>query len=446
MAIKELTSGNPFKLIFLFMMPIFFGNVFQQVYNLVDTLVVGRAIGLEALGAVGACMPMIFLVISFIFASTQGFTIVTAQKFGARDYAMMRKSVCASFVLCSILTVVLTFLSAPYTRQILVFLRTPDDILSYAESYLFIMFAGIFATIFYNLSSNIIRALGDSQTPLYFLIFASFMNIFMDLLFVLKFHWGIKGVGWATVVAQGISTVLCLVYMFVKFPVLRVKKQDWNVSLDFYLEHLKIGIPMGFQMSVLTIGIIAVQYVLNGLGSIAVAAFTTAVRVEQLFSQTFLALGAAIATYTAQNFGAKKPARIKNGAKSAFYMVIIISAICFIILHFFGGAIVSLFMTTVNIEVVNLAEQYLDIVAMSLFFLGSLLVYRNILQGMGSVVIPLMSGVSELIARGIGAFVLGHYLGYFGICLSTPLAWIMGAIVLYLGYLLSIRQIKERLS
>jgi len=444
MTTKELTQGNPLKLIILFMLPMFIGNVFQQIYNFVDALVVGRVIGLSALAAVGATTPLIFLVISFIFASTQGFTIVTAQKFGARDYTLMRKSVAASFVLSGILTIILTLISAPFSYSLLEFLRTPKDIIMDASSYLFIMFVGIFATVYYNLSSNIIRALGDSKTPLYFLIFSSFMNIFMDLLFVLKFKWGIEGVGWATVVAQAISTIMCLIYMFIKFPILKLTKEDWQIPKSFYAEHLRIGIPMGFQMSILSLGIIAVQYVLNGLGSIAIAAFTTAVRVDQLFSQTFLALGAAIATYTAQNYGANKISRIKEGAKSAVSITVVVSIICAFILYFFGKPIIGVFMSEPNEQVLALGQEYLNVVMVSFVFLGLLFVFRNILQGMGSVIVPLLSGVAELVMRVLAAFILGHYLGYFGICLATPAAWISAAIVLYIGYKISLHKIKRQ--
>ena len=444
MAIKNLTEGNPLKLILLFALPMFIGNVFQQIYNFVDALIVGRFIGLNALAAVGVTGPYIFLIISFVFASTQGFTIVTAQKFGANDFNMMRKSTAASFILSGILTIIMTLISAPFTNQMLSFLRTPSDIFQASADYLFIMFIGIFATVYYNLSSNIIRALGDSKTPLYFLIFSSFMNIFMDLLFVLKFGWGIKGVGWATVAAQAISTVMCLVYMFLKFPILRLKKEDFKISLSFYLEHLRIGIPMGIQMSVLCTGILAVQYVLNGLGSIAVAAFTTAVRVDQLFSQTFVALGAAIATYTAQNFGANKPLRIRQGARSALLIIAVTSILSFLILYFYGKPIVSIFLNEPNQEVLNLSQIYLTVVTASFFFFGSLIMYRNVLQGMGSVMIPLLSGVVELIARILAAFLLVVPLGYLGICLSAPLAWISAAIFLYIGYKINLFKMKKK--
>ena len=446
MAQKDLTKGNPLKLILLFMLPMLIGNVFQQLYSFFDALIVGRTIGIDALGAVGATQPMIFLVISFVFASTQGFTIVTAQKFGAKDFEMLRKSVVAGFILSFFLTAIMTSISTPFTKTVLTLLRTPEDIFSMSESYLFIMFIGIFATVFYNLSSNIIRALGDSKTPLYFLIFASFLNIFLDLLFILKFNMGIKGAAIATVLSQGVSSIFCITFMFLKFPVVRIKKEDFKIPFDFYYEHLRIGIPMGFQMSVLSLGIVAVQYVLNGLGSIAVASFTTAVRVDQLVSQSLLALGAAMATFTAQNFGAKKMSRIKEGAKSAVYIVLFISLMCVIVSSLFGENIVRLFMDEINLEVIKLAKQYLNIIMVFFFFLGLLLVYRNILQGMGSVIAPLLSGVAELITRALAAFTLGKTLGYIGICLASPIAWISGAIVLYVGYKISLIKNYKKLK
>ncbi len=438
MATKELTSGSPIKLITFFMLPIFLGNIFQQLYNLVDALIVGRIIGINALAAVGATSPIIFMIISFIFASTQGFTVITAQKFGAREYDLVKKSLAASIVLSAALTIIVTLISAPFSYQMLAFLRTPTDIIDMADTYLFIMLAGIFATVFYNLSSNVIRALGDSKTPLYFLIFASILNVFLDIYFIVNLKMGIAGAGWATVLSQAVSTILCLAFMFWKFPILRLKKEDWNVSKDFYMEHLRVGIPMGFQMSVLSIGIIALQFVLNGFGSVAVAAFTTAMRVDQLFTQVYLALGATMAVFAAQNLGAKKLSRIKEGAKASILIAFITSIFSILVLTFFSGDLVALFMSEVDPEVVRLAEIYLHILMIFFFFLGVLLIFRNILQGMGSVMAPLASGIAELIARTACAFIFGHYFGYVGICTATPAAWAAAALVLFIGYKISL--------
>ncbi len=440
MATKELTIGNPFKLIIFFMFPVFLGNVFQQIYHLVDTLIVGRIIGIEALAAVGVTGPLIFFVISFVFAATQGFSVVTAQKFGAQDYEMVKKSFASSVILSGLLTVVITLLSVPFTKHMLIFLQTPENILNDANDYLFIMFVGIIATIFYNLSSNVVRALGDSKTPLYFLIVSTIFNLVMDVLFVIKFGWGIKGVGWATIVAQAISTVLCVGYMLWKFPILRTKKEDWKVSLPFLYEHLRIGIPMGIQMSILSLGILALQYVLNSFGAIAIAAFATAMRVDQLFSQVFLALGATMAVYTAQNFGAKKLSRIKDGVKASLVIALVLYIISVICIWLFSTEMVSWFITERNDEMIAMANEYLRIISVFFIFLGLLFIFRNVLQGMGSVMAPLSSGIAELIARTVCAFVFGYYFGYTGICYTSAVAWLAAALVLFIGYKISLKK------
>lgn len=448
MSTKELTYGNPFKLIIAFMIPVFLGNLFQQLYHFVDALIVGRVLGIDTLAAVGATGPFIFLIISFIFASTQGFSVVTAQRFGAQDYHMVKKSLTASLILSGALTLVLTAICLPLTESMLVWLKTPANILQPATDYLFIMFAGIFATVFYNVSSNIIRALGDSKTPLYFLIFSAIINIFMDLLLIIKFNMGVEGAAYATVISQGISTVLCMSYMFWKFPILRVKKEDWFVSKDFLLEHLKIGIPMGFQMSVLTLGILAFQFVLNSFGSVAIAALTTALRIDQMFTQSFLALGATMAVYTAQNFGANKMSRIRAGVKTSILLAVIISIFSIAMISLFSKEMIMIFMSDINYEVIRLAQLYLYIIMVFFIFFGTLIIFRNILQGMGQVWAPLASGVAELIARTICAFVLGHYFGYIGLCTATPAAWVAASIVLFVGYRISLsrhlKQIKNK--
>ena len=447
MPTKELTRGKPLNLILAFMLPIFLGNMIQQLYYFVDSLVVGRVLGIKALAAVGATGPFIFLIISFIFASTQGFAVVTAQVFGAQNYGMVKKSLAASLILSGGMTLILTVLCTPFSGKMLELLQTPVDILPQATTYLYIMFGGIFATVFYNVSSNIIRALGDSKTPLYFLIFASLINIVLDILFIVKFKMGVEGAGYATVLSQGISTVLCMSFMFWRFPILRLKKEDWSVSKEFLLEHLRVGIPMGFQMSVLTIGILALQFVLNSFGSLAVAAYTTAMRVDQLFTQSYLALGATMAVFTAQNYGAKKMSRIRDGAKTSVLIAVAISIFSIIVISLFSRAMIVIFMSEIDEEVVRLAQIYLRIIMIFFVFLGLLIIYRNILQGMGQVTAPLISGVAELVARVVCAFVLGHYFGYIGLCTATPTAWVAAAVVLYVGYKISlIKHVKKSLK
>ena len=447
MAIKDLTKDNPLKLILTFMLPIFIGNLFQLFYNLTDAIVVGRVLGVSALGAVGATSPLIFMMTSFIFATTQGFSVVLAQKFGAGQFNLVKKSYAASIILSLVLTMFLTLLILPNVDRMLIFLNTPKDILNMAHDYLFYIFVGLFATVFYNMLSNTIRAVGDSKTPLYFLILSAILNVFLDLLFILKFGWNISSVAWATVISQLASVVLCLVLIHIKFPILKLTFSDWKISPQFLYEHIKIGVPMGIQISILSMGKIILQFVLNGFGSLAVAAFSIGMRVDQIFYQIYLALGITMANYTAQNFGANKISRVKKGAKISMIMVSVISIFSVGILAFFSDEIASVFMKSVNPEVVKLTSLYLHTIMIFLVFLGTLLVYRNILQGMGEVGAPLLSGIAELIVRGAGAFILGYYFNYNGICFATPLAWLAGAIILFSGYRTSIyKKIKTKKS
>jgi len=446
MATKDLTKDDPLKLILAFMFPIFIGNLFQLLYNFTDAVIVGRALGISSLGAIGACTPIIFMVVSFIFATTQGFSVVLAQKFGAGQFDLVRKSYSASIILSFLLTVFLTLLIVPNTRFFLIFLNTPSDILQAANDYLYIIFIGLFATIFYNMLSNSIRALGDSKTPLYFLILSSVLNIILDLLLVVKFNFGTTGAAYATIISQFVSGVLCLILIHLKFSILKLKLSDWKMSLDFLYEHIKIGIPMGVQISILSMGKVILQFVLNGFGVEAVAAFTTGMRIDQIFYQIYLALGITMANYTAQNYGANKISRIREGARISMRLVFLITAVSVIVLGLFSESITALFMNTPNPEVIRLAAIYFRTIIIFLFFLGTLLVYRNILQGVGAVSMPLLSGVVELIVRGGCAIILGYYFKYNGICFATPLAWLSGAAVLFAGYKVNLYKTYKKLK
>ncbi len=434
MSTKDLTKDNPLKLILAFMLPIFIGNLFQLLYNFTDAVIVGRALGISALGAVGATTPLIFMVLSFVFATTQGFSVVLAQKFGAGQLDLVKKSYTSSIILSGILTLLLTLFLVPCVRNLLIYLNTPSDILDMAQSYLTIIFAGLFATVFYNMLSNTIRALGDSKTPLYFLILSSVLNIVLDLLFVVILKFSVSGAAYATVISQIISGILCLILMHTKFPVLKLKLSDWKTDLKFLYEHIKIGIPMGIQISVLSMGKVILQFVLNGFGTTAVAAFTTGMRIDQIFYQIYLALGITMANYTAQNYGAKKISRIKEGTKISIRLVCIITVISMALLAFFSDEIVSVFMEVPDEEVIRLACIYLHTIMIFLFFLGVLLIYRNVLQGIGAVGAPLLSGFVELFVRGLAAIALAKYFSFAGLCFATPLAWLSGAIVLFAGY------------
>ena len=445
MKTRDLTWDNPLKLIISFMIPVFLGNLFQLVYNFTDAVIIGRVLGIKALGAIGATTPLIFMVVSFIYAATQGFSVVTAQKFGAGQYDLVKKSYASSIILSVFLAVILTFIILPNTRTLLVLLNTPPDIINTSYDYLFVVFSGIFATVFYNLLSNTIRAVGDSKTPLYFLVLSCILNIVLDLILIVKFNMGIYAAAIATIASQLISGFLCLILIHSKFDILKLRIKDWKIDWRFLYQHIRIGIPMGIQISILSMGKVILQFVLNGLGVEAVAAFTAGMRVDQIFYQLYLALGITMANYTAQNFGANKISRIKEGAKISMKIVCAITIFSIVILGFFSEEIVFLFMNEINLEVIRLASSYLRTIMIFLFFLGTLLVYRNILQGIGAIGAPLLSGFVELFVRGGFAILLGYYFGYKGVCYATPFAWVSGAIVLFAGYRINLyKNIKKK--
>ena len=445
MATRDLTKGSPLKSILLFALPIFLGNVCQMLYNFVDAIIVGRFISIEALGAIGATSSIVFMILSFIYATTQGFCVVLAQQFGAKNYDYVRKSYAASIILCTILAIVLISISIPYTDDILRLMKIPSDIFEMSQSYLFIFLISVFTVVFYDLAANTIRALGDSKTPLYFLIISLFLNIVLDIIFIAKCNIGVSGAALATAISQAVSALACYIFMYNKFPILRLKKSDWVLSPSLVFEHIKIGIPMGFQISILTFGKIILQFVLNKFGTSAISAFTVGMRIDQLFYQVYLALGVTMANYTAQNFGAGKISRIKEGVKISMKMVTIFTVFAILILTLFSENIINVFMDEINPEIVVMASQYLHTIMFFLFFLGTLLIYRNVLQGVGSVGAPVLSGVIELFVRGASAIVLAINFGYSGLCFATPLAWLMGALVLFSGYRLNLaKNFKKR--
>lgn len=440
MAIQDMTIGNPTRLILWFTLPLFIGNLFQQFYNIVDTLIVGRTLGVHSLAAVGSTGPVAFLVLGFIVGITSGFAVITAQRFGAHDEEGVRKSFTHTMILCFVMTVFLTLISTATTRPLLELMNTPQNIINQAYDYLFVIYLGLGTIIFYNALSNIIRALGDSKTPLVFLAIASILNVALDLIFIINLKMGVAGAAWATTIAQGVSALLCITFMFIKFPILRLKSSDWKFDYKFAWEHFRIGFPMGFQMAILTIGIIALQIVLNSFGAETIAAFTAAAKVDQMAVQTFLALGVAMATFTAQNYGAGKINRIRVGAYKGMLINIILTIITAIAVFAFGKQMVGVFITGDEPEIISQAQLYLNIIIVFYFALATLILYRNVLQGMGNAKIPLISGTLELIMRSAAAFILGHYFGYLGVCFATPCAWVAAAIWLTIGYRKTIRK------
>ncbi len=442
--INDLTKGNPLKLILIFSVPLLIGNVFQHFYNLADIVIVGRTLGINALASVGATAPLFFLTMFVIVGLTNGFAVVTGQRFGARDYDGVRRSVTMSVLLSCIFTLVFTVLSLYFLPQILRLMNVPDEIYKDAYLYIKIVILGLFTANFYNLLASIVRALGDSKTPLYFLIFASILNIILALVFILHFHWGVPGSAVAVVLSQGVSALLCFFYVKKHFPILHLKKEDWffNWSRDknFAIEHLNVGLPMAAQSSVLGLGILIIQSVCNSFGPDIIAAFTAALRIEQVATLPMLSFGIALAAFVAQNFGANKFNRIKVSVKKASIINLHLSVVMACVIHFWGSDIVKIFIGGQNPEVIKIAHDYLFLSSIFYFFLSQIFVYRNALQGIGKTYIPLIASVGELLVRSFAAIYLAVKFSYFGIFYAGPIAWITASAVLALGYYINIHR------
>lgn len=447
--INDMTKGNPLKLIILFSVPLLIGNIFQQLYNIADIVIVGRTLGMNALAAVGAISPIFFFLTFVVVGLTNGFAVITGQRFGAKDPEGVRLSTTVSTVWSTGFTILFSALLALFMHTILRWMNVPAEIYKDAFYYIQIVIAGLVVVNIYNLIASIVRALGDSKTPLYFLIFASVLNIFLALLFILKFGWGVPGSAVAVVLSQGVSALMCIIYVKIKFPILHLKKADWGYALkkesfDFALEHLRVGIPMSVQYSILGIGILIIQSVCNTFGPDVIAAFTAALRIEQIATLPMISFGVALAAYTAQNFGAKNFSRIKEGVNKASVINITLSLIMAFIMHFFGSDIVAVFLGKGEKHIIEIARSYLWISTIFYFFLGQIFIFRNALQGMGEAVLPLAASIAELVMRAFAAVYLAVKFGYYGIFYAGPIAWISASSIMAAGYYANLLKIAKK--
>ena len=432
--VKDMTKGNPMQLLIQFSLPLLVGNIFQQFYSMVDTIIVGRFIGVEALAAVGTTSSMVFLVNGFVMGLTSGFAVLISQKYGAKDEVGVKEAVASSIILSIIATILVTFISVLSAKPLLTLMNTPSNIMKDASTYIIILYAGNIAIIFYNMMAAILRALGDSKTPLYFLIVSSVLNIILDLVLIINFKMGVAGAAYATVISQGVSAILCVIYTYKRYKILRLKKDDFKVKKKYYRKHLKVGIPMALQFSITSIGIMTVQSAINIFGSTVIASYAASSKVLQLVMQPATTLGVTMATYCGQNIGAKRYDRIKEGVKKCVQISIITSVISAIILIFLGKYFVMMFVSNPDAEILSYAQQVLNISAIFFIPLGLIFVYRNALQGIGDSFIPMMAGVYELVARAIVAFTLPKVLEFMGICLADPVAWFAAVIPLAYTY------------
>nr|WP_296054231.1 MATE family efflux transporter [uncultured Blautia sp.] len=431
---NDMTVGNPMKIIFGFTLPIFIGNVFQQFYNMADAVIVGKFVGNKALAAVGSTGTIMFLIYGFVVGMTAGFTVLTAQKFGAGDMKGMRKTVAGAGILSFVVGALLTILFMAFMKPLLILMNTPSDIFADAYSYIMIVSGGILAQMLYNLLSSILRALGNSKLPLVFLIISALLNIVLDLVFIVGFGMGAKGAAVATVIAQGVSGILCLFYIIAKIPILHLKREDLDVGSTIYKNQLRIGVPMALQYSITAIGTMMVQSSLNILGSTLVAAYTAAGKIEQVVTQAYVAMGTTMATYAAQNMGAGSVKRIREGFKACTVIGVVYSFVAAGFIMTVGKYMTYLFVSEDVDIIMNSVDIYLKCIGIFFIPLAVVNIYRNGIQGLGYGLLPMMAGVAELIGRGVVAVIAGAKRSYPGVCLAGPAAWALAGGLLIVMY------------
>lgn len=442
---KSMITGKPGKIILDFTVPIFIGNVFQQFYNMADTVIVGKFVGTKALAAVGSTGTIMFLVLGFVWGMSAGFTVLTAQKFGAGDMKAMRQTVGNAAVLSVIISVALTAVSMAFMKPLLHVMRTPGDIFADAYAYIMVICAGIFAQMLYNLLASVLRAIGNSRVPLYFLVLSALLNIVLDMVFIIVFGMGAAGAAYATVAAQGVAGILCLVYIAKKVPVLWLEKEDWKLRGILVKHQLMMGFPMALQYSITALGTMMVQTSLNLLGSLQVAAFTAASKIEQVVTQAYVAMGTTMATYCAQNMGAGKVSRIRQGFKAATVMGSIYAVVTAVIVMTAGKYMTNLFVSGDVTSLMGQVDIYLKCVGIFFIPLAVVNIYRNGIQGMGYGVLPMLAGVAELFGRGLAAIVATYQKSYVGVCLASPAAWVLAGALLIAMYFYVIRDVSRKL-
>lgn len=433
--VNDMTTGNSARKIFFFSLPLLIGTVFQQVYNLADSAIVGKILGTNPFAAVGLTGSITFFVLGLVFGSCSGFAIPVAQDFGAKDAAGVKRCVANIVWIGIVFAILMTAITVPLTKQILVWMDVPDELMGYAYDYLVWIFVGIGAQMMYNLLASIIRALGDSKTPLYFLIICSILNIGLDIFCIKSLNMGVKGAAIATGVAQLISGVACLVYMVKKFPMLRLSRADMKLHLPTVKRLIGIGLPMGLQFSITAIGSIILQKAVNNLGTDIIAGVSAASKVQTLVMSPMDAFGVSMATFAGQNYGARRLDRVRRATKEVTLMLWVYSAIAFCIFFFGAKYIVLMFVDPSETKIIDLVHQFVTINGVFYPVLSLIYVYRNTLQGVGFSKAAMLAGLFELIARTVMGLFVVPKLGYTAVCFAHPTAWIMADSILIPLYL-----------
>lgn len=434
--VQDMTRGSVVKQIIIFTIPLFIGDIFQQLYNMVDAVVVGRFVGKNALAAVGTSFPAMFLLVAMVIGLTMGASVVVSQLFGAGDLKRMRRAISTAFIFLLICAVSLTLIGLLSARSLLLLLKTPPEIIDDAVIYLKIIFAGLLFMFLYNTIAAFLRALGDTRTPLYFLIIASLMNIALDLLFVLRFGMGVAGVAWATIISQALSLFLCLIHVYKKVELLRLKPAEMVFDRELFIQAVRFGIPASVQQTILSLGMIAVQGLVNSFGSVTIAAYTAAARLDSIAMMPIMDLGLAVSTFTAQNIGAGKLDRVRLGYRRTLAMVAACCAGTSAFILFFGPRLIELFIDAGEKEVIAQGNAYITVVSFFYIMLGLLFITNGVLRGSGDATVSMVSTIVNLAARVFFSYWLSLKtgIGYHGIWWAIPIGWICGYTVAYARY------------
>ncbi len=447
---RDLTQGSPMKLLISFSLPLLGGFLFQQLYSFVDTAIVGRFLGYDALAAVGSTGSLNFLINGFCMGLCSGFAIPIAQAKGAQDDTELRRFVMHSVYLCAIISVALGLVTGFGTPLLLDMLNTRDELMDKAVAYIQPVFFAIPATVLYNMAAGVMRSLGDSRTPMLAIVIAALLNIVLDVVFILVFHMGVAGAAWATVISQLASGLWCLWVLMRKFPVLKMNADDTRIRQPFIRRLLGMGLPFGLQYSITAIGSLTVTIAVNGLGTIAVAAVTAAGKMSMLFCIVIDALASAMATYAGQNVGARKIDRVHQGLKAASLLGCIYCAIAFVVILIFGKDLVSLFVDAddpaVISDVLDMSQQFLIVNGALYIPLLFVNIVRFTIQGVGYTTVAMVAGLMELIGRAFVAIVLVPFFGYDAAVWANPVAWLMADAFLFPCYFTVMRRLRNRFS
>ena len=442
--VKDMTNGSPSKHILGFAVPMLFGMLFQQFYNLVDTIIVGKTLGVEALAGVGATGSINFMIIGFCMGVCNGFVIPVAQCFGAKKPADLRKYVFNGYICSIVFAILLTLASVIFCRRILIIMNTPADIIDHAYNYIVVIFIGIPTVFLYNMVSGVIRSLGDSKTPVVFLVLSSIINVVLDFFLILVCKMGVAGAGWATVTSQLISGLTCLIYMYKKYDILKGDKSERVLDRRFITNLCMNGVPMGLQYSITAIGSTILQSAVNTLGSTYVAAMTAGSKMFNFTCCPFDALGSTMATYAGQNVGAAKIKRLGQGVRSAMIIGSVYSVLSLIALYFTTDYIALLFVNASETTIIALTRQF--ILASACFYipLTGVNVVRFCIQGMGFSVFAISAGILEMIGRAFAAIILIPSIGFMGACLASPIAWIAADAFLFPAFIHCAKKLNAR--